>query len=308
MKAIAGDIAANAARTVSAALLLLGLVSLEGRDAHGEAAKQTTPPPPEVDVARVEAHPVTLTETFTGRVEAPETVDLRPRVTGYIDKVAFKEGERVQAGDLLFEIDPRPYQARVAAARAELAQARSDLQLASSQSARATRLLKSHAISREEYDRRQAARQSARARIDAARAALRTASLNLQCTGVTAPVSGRTGRAMVTRGNLARADQTLLTTVVSVSPVYVYFQSNEASAVSRASLLDGHGPVHVRIGLEGEDDLPHEGTLDFVDNRLNPGTGTLQYRAVLPNPTAASSRGSSPGWKCPLPDCSTPSW
>lgn len=262
--------------------LLLAAVAVAGCDVRSETAQQVHAPP-EVDVARVKAEPVTVTETFTGRVEAPETVELRPRVSGYIDEVAFEEGEMVATGELLFRIDPRPYEARLKAARAELARARSELQLAGSEASRAERLLESRAISREEYDQRQAARLGARARVDAARAALETAELDLQYTRVTAPVTGRAGRALVTQGNLARADQTLLTTLVSVDPLHVYFDSNEDAVAGE--LLPGNGETTtVRIGLAGDEGFPHRGELDFVDNRVNADTGTLQYRAVLPNP------------------------
>ncbi len=269
---------------------LIALALLAGCDAQGEA-KPASPPPPEVDVARVVSEPVTVTETFTGRVEASETVELRPRVSGYIHEVAFEEGEMVEAGELLFQIDPRPYQAKVKAARAELAQARSELQLADTEAGRARQLLESRAISQEEYDRRQAARLSAQASVDAARAALETAELELQYTRITAPVSGRTGRALVTQGNLARADQTLLTTVVAVDPLHVYFDSNEASAMRSQPLLGAGKTTPVRISLGGEEGFPHSGALDFVDNRLNASTGTLQYRAVLANPEGTFKPG-----------------
>lgn len=274
--------AADAGASRGLIVLVLATAFMAGCDARSEAS-QPAQAPPEVDVARVQAEPVTVTETFTGRVEAPETVELRPRVSGYIDEVAFEEGEMVAAGDLLFRIDPRPYEARLKAARAELARARSELQLASSEAGRAERLLDSRAISREEYDQRQAALLGARARIDSARAALETAELDLQYTRVTAPVSGRAGRALVTHGNLARADQTLLTTLVSVDPLHVYFDSNE-DGVAREFLPGNGETTTVRIGLAGDEGFPHRGELDFVANRLDASTGTLQYRAVLPNP------------------------
>lgn len=242
------------------------------------------PPSPEVDIAQVVEEPVTLWKRFTGRVVAPETVELRPRVSGYIDEVAFKEGELVQAGDLLFQIDPRPYQAREQAARAELALANSQLQLASSEATRAETLLQSRAISREEHDQRNAALMSAKARVESAQSALQTAELDLQYTRITAPVSGRAGRALVTRGNLANADQTLLTTVVSVDPVHVYFEADEKSASTNQQLLANGGPRIVHIALGNEQGRQLLGELDFVDNQLNSATGTLQYRAVLDNP------------------------
>ncbi len=266
-----------------AGLAIALTVLLTGCEAQSDEA-MAMPPPPEVDVAEVVVEPVTLWESFTGRVASPETVDLRPRVSGYIDEVAFEEGELVQAGDLLFQIDPRPYKAREQAARAELALANSQLELARSEAGRAKTLLESRAISREEYDQRNAALMSARARVQAAQAALDTAELDLQYTRVTAPVSGRAGRALVTRGNLANADQSLLTTVVSVDPVHVYFEADEKSAFNSQQLLANGQPRNVRIALGDEDSRQYQGELDFVDNRLNPGTGTLQYRAVLNNP------------------------
>lgn len=263
--------------------LLVTVVVLAGCDAHSETAAPMMAPPA-VDVADVLAEPVTLWESFTGRVAAPETVELRPRVSGYIDQVAFTEGALVEAGDLLFQIDPRPYQAREQAARAELALARSQLAQAQSEAGRAKQLLESRAISREEYDQRHTALLAARAQVDAAQAALDSAKLELAYTEVKAPVSGRVGRALVTRGNLASADQTLLTTVVSVDPVHVYFESDEQTALSSQSLLAKAQRPRVRIALSGEAEFSHQGELDFIDNHLNANTGTLQYRAVLANP------------------------
>lgn len=265
--------------TVPLMALAMLLTGCNSHDDEGVAMA----PSPEVDVAQVLEEPVTLWKRFTGRVVAPQTVELRPRVSGYIDEVAFKEGELVQTGELLFQIDPRPYQAREQAARAQLALANSQLQLASTEATRAETLLQNRAISREEYDQRNAALMSAKAQVEAAQAALQTAELDLQYTRVTAPVSGRAGRALVTRGNLANADQTLLTTVVSVNPVHVYFEADEKSAFTSQQLLVNGGPRIVRIALGDEDERQFQGELDFVDNHVNAGTGTLQYRAVLKN-------------------------
>lgn len=263
--------------------LLLAALLVGGCDAHGEP-QAAAPPPPEVDVATVAAEPVTLTETFTGRIEAPETVALRPRVSGYVDEIAFTEGQLVKAGDLLFQIDPRPYAARVDAAKAALAQARSQRRLADVEADRSRQLIGRHMISQEQHDQRQAAAQDARAREAQAQAALTSAELDLEYTRVTAPVAGRIGRALVTRGNLASADQTLLTTLVSVDPLYVYFDSNEGGTESTQASVDPEHPVPVRVSLTGESGFPHRGRLDFVDNRIDPTTGTLTYRAVLDNP------------------------
>ncbi|MDX1457170.1 MAG: efflux RND transporter periplasmic adaptor subunit [Marinobacter sp.] len=268
--------------SVAGGLAFVLSLILAGCEAQSNDAV-TMPPPPEVDVAQVLTEPVTLWQSFTGRVAATETVMLRPRVSGYIDQVAFEEGTLVEAGELLFQIDPRPYQARVEAARAELAQANSQLELARSEAGRASSLLESRAISQEEYDQRHAAQLGAQAKVAAARAALTTAELDLAYTRVTAPVSGRAGRAMVTRGNLANADQTELTTVVSVDPMHVYFEADEQTAASQSLLKDGQ-PQSVRVRLGDQNEQALTGTLDFIDNQLDAGTGTLQYRAVLANP------------------------
>lgn len=262
--------------------LMALLVLLSGCSSQGDEVAAALPPP-EVDVAVVIEEPVTLWRRFTGRTVAPQTVDLRPRVSGYIDEVAFAEGELVQAGDLLFQIDPRPYKARKQAARAELTLAKSQLDLASSEATRAETLLQSRAISQEEYDQRSAALMSAQARVESAQAALQTAELDLQYTRVTSPISGRAGRALVTQGNLASADQTLLTTVVSVNPIYVYFEADERSALTSQKLLADGGPRIVHIALGSDEAHSLQGKVDFVDNHLNTGTGTLQYRAVLEN-------------------------
>ncbi len=268
---------------IGLALILMVAVGLAGCDARGEQ-EQAQMPPPAVKVAKVLDDPVMLWDDFTGRVAAPETVDLRPRVSGYIDKVSFEEGELVEQGDVLFVIDQRPYRARERAAAADLAQARSQYQLAKSEASRAERLVASRAISREEYDRRASAMVSARAAMNAAEAALETARLDLEYTEVRSPITGRAGRAMVTRGNLANADQTLLTTLVSVDPVYVYFESDSDSYLRGRELLGNGEDTEVRIGLSGENGYPHRGKVDFIDNRLNASTGTLQFRAVVPNP------------------------
>ncbi|WP_447042646.1 efflux RND transporter periplasmic adaptor subunit [Vreelandella sp. H-I2] len=263
---------------------LLIMTLLAGCEAKSEEAAAPSSPPPEVDVAQIVAQPVVLSESFTGRVEAAETVELRPRVSGYIQEVAFEEGELVEQGALLFLIDQRPYQARVGAAQADLAQARSQLAQAGSEAERARVLLGRQAISQEVHDQRQSTLNNARAMVDAAQAALESAELDLEYTRITAPVSGRVGRAMVTLGNLANADQSLLTTLVSIDPVHVYFEADEQAAFASQTLLTGDAPNSLTIELGGDPQRQYKGTLDFIDNRLNPNTGTLQFRAVLANP------------------------
>ncbi|SDR73274.1 membrane fusion protein, multidrug efflux system [Halopseudomonas litoralis] len=268
----------NQARSALLGALLLPV--LAGCDARGQNQDNPTPPPPEVEVAEVKAEPVTLWGAFSGRVEAPQTVELRPRVSGYIDQVNFEEGKLVNAGDVLFVIDPRPYKARVQLAEAELTRMRSQLALASSEAARAEQLWERRAISREEFEQRNAARTMAQAAVNAAAAALQSTKLDLEYTQVTAPVSGRIGRAEATLGNLATADATLLATLVSVDPLYVYFESDQQTVQDNP-----HGEaVPVRIGLSGRQDFPYQGQLDFVDNQYNARTGTLQYRAQVANP------------------------
>src|SRR5690606_17563740 len=234
------------------------------------------PPPPEVSVAGVVERTVRQWDDFTGRVSAVETVELRPRVSGYVQRVAFEEGQLLRKGDLLFEIDPRPYQAALARAEAELARARSEARLAGAQHERAKALVEARAISREEFETRNAASAQGDAAVRAAQAAVAAARLDLQFTRVVSPIDGRAGRAMVTVGNLAQADATVLTTVVSQDPVHVYFEADEQTWLrySRGSSEDQRvgSDRAVRVGLAGEDGWPHAGTLDFIDNRVDPAT------------------------------------
>ena len=246
------------------------------------------PPPPEVSVAQVLSKEVSRWDEFTGRVTAIETVELRPRVSGYVQQVAYKEGQEVKKGDLLFVIDPRPYRARLAQAEADLERARAEARLAQMQDKRAQTLVEAKAISREEFETRRAASTQGDAAVRAAEAALENARLDLQFTTVRSPIDGRAGRALVTEGNLAQADSTLLTTVVSQDPVFVYFESDEQSFLRYQELArkgeraSTQNPV--RVGLASEQGYPHEGTVDFVDNQVDPSTGTIRARAVLRNP------------------------
>jgi RND family efflux transporter MFP subunit len=226
-------------------------------------------------------------------MEAVDAVQIRPRVSGYIRRVAFAEGKEVRKGEVLFEIDPRPYQAELARAQAELARARSAAALAASEVERAGKLVDVQAISREEYDTRTSAEAQGGAMVRGAEAAVQTAQLNLEWTRVRSPIAGRVSRAEVTAGNLVQAgppDATLLTTVVSLDPIYVYFEGDEqiylkyaklARQGSRPSSRDARNPVY--MGLADEEGFPHKGYMDFVDNQLNPETGTIRARAVFSN-------------------------
>lgn len=259
----------------------LALAALTGCEAQGEEAAAAAPPAPEVDVVQLQAEDVLLWASFTGRIAAPETVDLRPRVSGYINAVAFVEGDLVQAGDVLFQIDSRTYAAREKLAQAELARAKSQWQLAESEVKRAQQLWEKRAISREELDQRNAAFTAATAAVDAASAELATAQLNLEYTRIKAPVSGRIGRAQVTVGNLATADATTLANIVSVNPLYVYFEGDQASVTDISSSLATATPVRVKHQQQTE--RYTTGYLDFIDNHYDRDTGTLQFRALIDN-------------------------
>ena len=246
------------------------------------------PPPPEVSVAQVVSRDVRQWDEFTGRVTAVETVELRPRVSGYVERVAYEEGQELRKGDLLFRIDQRSYRAAFDRARAELERARSEAKLAASELARAQTLVDARAISGEEFDARKAAATQGNAAVRAAEAALDRAQLDLEFTEVRAPIDGRAGRAVVTVGNLAQADSTLLTTLVSLDPVHVYFEADEQTYLGYNELARrgerGESRNPVRIGLANETGYPHSGTLDFTDNQVDPRTGTIRARAVVPNP------------------------
>src|SRR5688500_7929194 len=196
-------------------------------DGETSADAANMPPPPEVSVAQVVSRDVRQWDEFTGRVTAVETVELRPRVSGYVQRVAYEEGQEVKKGDLLFVIDPRPYRAALDQAQAQLERARAEARLAQTQDKRAQSLVEAKAISREEFETRRSATAQGNAAVRAAEAAVAAARLDLQFTEVRAPIAGRAGRAAVTEGNLAQADATLLTTLVSQDPVFVYFETDD---------------------------------------------------------------------------------
>jgi RND family efflux transporter MFP subunit len=269
------------------AALALGGCGNSGRGA------QSAPPPPQVSVAKVLERRVKDWDEFTGRMQAVETVEIRPRVSGYIDRVAFTEGSQVKRGDLLFVIDPRPYQADTDRAAADLKRYKTSLDLARIELTRVQRLKDSGAVSQEELDERKSTVAQAEANSAGAVAALEAATLNLNFTRVTSPITGRVSRAEVTRGNLVTGGSnggTLLTSVVSMDPMYLYFEGDEQAYLrygqmarngERPSSRDAANPV--RVGLANEEGFPHTGQVDFVDNQLNPQTGTIRARAVLDN-------------------------
>jgi multidrug efflux system membrane fusion protein len=264
-------------------------------DGEKSADAANMPPPPEVSVAQVVSRDVRQWDEFTGRVSAVETVELRPRVSGYVERVAYEEGQEVRKGDLLFLIDQRSYRAAFDSARANLERVRSESKLAASELVRAQTLVDARAISGEEFDSRKAAATQGNATVRAAEAALDRARLDLEFTEVRSPIDGRAGRAVVTVGNLAQADSTLLTTLVSLDPVHVYFETDEQTYLGYNELARrgerGESRNPVRIGLANETGYPHAGTLDFTDNQVDPRTGTIRARAVVPNPDRVFTPG-----------------
>ena len=265
---------------------------LDGCSKSGSGA-QSAPPPPQVSVAQVLAKRVKDWDEFTGRLQAVESVEIRPRVSGYIDKVAFTEGSEVKRGVLLFVIDPRPYQAEYDRAAADLKRYKTALELARIELTRVQRLKDSGAVSEEELDERKSTLAQAEANVGGSQAALETASLNLNFTRVTSPIGGRVSRAEVTRGNLVTGGSnggTLLTSVVSMDPIYLYFDGDEQTYLRYTQMARNgerpssrNAPNPVQVGLANEEGFPHPGTMDFVDNQLNPQTGTIRARAVLEN-------------------------
>jgi RND family efflux transporter MFP subunit len=277
-----------------AAAALLALSGCSGSAAAGEPA---APPAPQVTVARVIARTITDSESFSGRFDAVHHVDIRPRVSGYISSVNFVDGTIVHKGQVLFVIDPRPYEADYQRAQADLDQARAQAALAKAERIRAVSLFAAHAISKDEFDTRTANERQSAASVEAAKAAVAAAKLNLTFTRVTAPITGRISRAIVTAGNLVTNGQTLLTTVVSLDPIYVQFNADEQAYLSfekyagrsgHRQAAPGAGPDAlgnaVYVGLADEQGYPHEGHLVFMDNSLDAATGTIYARALLANP------------------------
>ena len=262
----------------------------------GKRAQQATPPPPTVSVVQAIEREVVEWDEYTGRLESPETVEVRARVNGYLAKVHFKEGKEVQKGDLLFTIDRRPYQAEFDRAGADHQRAESQAELAKNDAERAKRLIATRAISEEDFDTRTRTYASALAFVASAKAALDSANLNLEFTEIRSPINGRISRAFVTEGNLISggsggAGTTLLTTVVSQDPLYCYVDVDERAVLKylrlrregrRVSALDAQIPMEV--ALADETDFPRKGFVDFVDNKVDPATGTLRCRGVIPNP------------------------
>jgi membrane fusion protein, multidrug efflux system len=285
---------------IGSALVLGFCLGLAGCTPAPSVAPAPAPTP--VMVSYPVERDVTDYGDFTGRTAAVDSVEVRARVWGYLDKVNFSEGALVKKGDVLFEIDPRTYQAALHQAEGNLASVEARLKRLDGDLARAQQLVGKGAMSREEHDRIAGDRGETAASIRALQAAVGRAKLDLAFTKVTAPISGRVSRYNVTVGNLVQSgDQgggTVLTTIVSVDPVYVYFDVDERT-VLRVRQLIREGKAKsaretewpVSLGLSADEGYPHQGTIDFVDNQVNPRTGTLRVRAIFPNKDEAISPG-----------------
>lgn len=278
------------ASCLSIAAPVVALLLLAGCGKKEEAA---APPPPPVTVANPTKKVTTDWDEFTGRFDAIEQVQIRARVTGFVTNVAFTDGAVVKVGDLLYEIDPRQYQAAAEQAQGQLDDAKAKVVLAEKELERATTLIKTQAISENIVDQRSQAIAAAQAATLQAEGALKQAQLNVEYTKVVAPIAGRVSRHLVTVGNLVQGSEsgaTLLTSIVSLSPIYVYFDTDEATYVRNSKLwFEGKRPSSrdtpnpVQITLVGETKPSHEGKMDFLDNRLDVGTGTLRGRAIVDN-------------------------
>jgi multidrug efflux system membrane fusion protein len=271
--------------------LLLSCVLLPLACGSARTAEEPVARPLEVPVAQPVARGVTDYEDFTGRTEAATSVELRARVTGYLVKVLFKDGAEVKRGELLFEIDPRPYQAELEKAQAGLTLAEARFQRAEADGKRARALLEKKAIGAEDFDKIAAEREEAAAGVRVARAGLDLARLNLDFTRVTSPIDGRIGRRLLDPGNLVKADETVLAKVVGEDPMYAYFDMGERTLLRIRGAVSGgrlkrppDGAVPVFVGLAGEEGYPHRGSIDFINNQVNPATGTVSVRVVVPNP------------------------
>ncbi|MEY4562265.1 MAG: hypothetical protein RLZZ618_1542, partial [Pseudomonadota bacterium] len=266
------------------ALVAASLLVLTGCSKNADAqAPGGAPPAPPVSVATVVSRQVVEHQEFSGRIEAVESAEIRARVRGTIEAIHFKPGSMVKKGDLLFVIDPRAYaaEAQRGEAAAQGSQARADL--ARTDLERSRKLLADNAISQRDVDERAAAARQLDATARADQATLATARLNLGYASVRAPFSGRVGKAEVTVGNLVDSN-VVLTSLVSVSPVYVSFDGDESTYLALgASARGGDAAVKVRMGLSNETGFPHEGKLDFVDNRIDPSSSSVRMRAVVDN-------------------------
>src|SRR6266446_1000340 len=257
------------------------------------------PPAPEVTVSKPEQKEVVNWNEFTGRTAAVKLVNVTPRVSGYIVDIPFKEGDIVHKGDLLFQVDPRPYQDAYEQALGQLQQAQANQQLQDATFERQQRLRETGVIAKEDYDTAVSNKNQAAAQVVSGQAARNSAQLNLEFTHVTSPIDGRASHQLVNIGNLVQADSTRLTTVVSIDPIYAYFSMDELAALNYQRLTHDHklvsdpeGKVLAYLQLQDETQFPHDGTIDFSDNALDTSTGTLLIRGTFANRNGFLTPGS----------------
>jgi RND family efflux transporter MFP subunit len=259
-----------------------------GKPPEGKGGPGGAPMAPPVTAAAAIERTTSEFDEFSGRLDAVEKVELRPRVSGYIERIHFAQGAEVAKGDLLVEVDAKPFEQEVRRAEAQVAGAKTRYDLAAGELGRVEKLVESGAVSRQELEERASAKRDADSALKAAQASLETANLNLGYTKVRAPVSGRTSRAELTAGNYVTAGQSLLTTLVSIDPIYAVFEADEQSFLKYADLSRRAAGARtaknaVYMGLANETGFPHKGFIEFVDNRLNPQTGTIVARALFDN-------------------------
>jgi RND family efflux transporter MFP subunit len=256
----------------------------------GQKPAAQAPPPPTVTVAKPVKKEIVEWLYFTAQTQAVNTVSISPRVTGYIDNITFKEGDVVDFGDLLFVIDPRPYQAALDQAKAQLEQSQAQQKLNDANLERANDLLAKKVIAKQDYDTTAAQKFVGDAQVVASQAQVESAQLNLDFTQIRSPLHGRIGAQLVNRGNLVQANSTQLTTIVSIDPIYAYFYVDERSVLRyQEAVKAGKMPtakqatLPVWLQLENEQGYPHGGVIDFINNAFDPSTGTLQLRGRFPN-------------------------
>jgi membrane fusion protein, multidrug efflux system len=274
---------------IPGSIILLFATSMALFSCNKQAPAPESPPPP-VTIAKPTQKEIVEWDYYTGRTDAVENVNITPRVSGYIDNITFKAGDLVNKGDLLFVIDPRPYQAILDQAKAQQREAEANQQLQDANFARQERLRQTGVIAKEDYDTALSNKNQGVARVLAAQASVESAQLNLTFTQVISPIRGLISRELVTVGNLVQADTTLLTNIVSVDPIYAYFNVDERSVlkyerqVREGKMTDARsGAVPLSLQLENENGFPHQGSIDFINNQFNSSTGTLQVRGLFPN-------------------------
>jgi RND family efflux transporter MFP subunit len=279
-------------RSLFRAALRSGLIAFAGLGLFGCEQKPAAqaPPPPTVTVAKPVKKEIVEWLYFTAQTQAVDTVTITPRVTGYIDNITFKEGDIVNFGDLLFVIDPRPYQAALDQAKGQLEQAQAQQKLNDANLERANDLLTKRVIAKQDYDTTAAQKYVGDAQVVASQAAVESAQLNLDFTQIRSPIHGKIGAQLVNRGNLVQANATQLTTIVSIDPIYAYFYVDERSVLRyQEAVKAGKMPaakqatLPVWLQLENEQGYIHAGVIDFINNSFDPGTGTLQLRGRFPN-------------------------